>query len=136
MFALIETNGATHIAIHIPADGADKSLPALARMLEKNSIFIAKGWHELRPVQPRMSITLGDKIEIEGDVETIIVCESDCVLDDSFVAASPEVFTSNAAFIKKRDEEISRLRTELNHVKNELNAAREMISTMSIADSD
>ncbi|MFM1799063.1 MAG: hypothetical protein RLZZ117_1341, partial [Cyanobacteriota bacterium] len=34
MFALIETNGATHIAIHIPHDGADKSIPALVGMLE------------------------------------------------------------------------------------------------------
>ena len=37
MFAVIETNGATHIAINIPMEGADRSLPALAAMLENEA---------------------------------------------------------------------------------------------------
>ena len=40
MFAEIKTNGAHTIVIAIPREGADKTLPALARTLEKQrSIF-------------------------------------------------------------------------------------------------
>lgn len=33
MFAIIETKGVTHIAIHVPADGAAERWAALANML-------------------------------------------------------------------------------------------------------
>lgn len=51
MFAVIETNGATHIAIHVPHQGAEKSLPALARMLEENATFIRTGYRIALAVQ-------------------------------------------------------------------------------------
>jgi len=44
MFAQIQTNGATHIIIHIPHEGSEKSLPQLAAMLEQNAVFIQDGY--------------------------------------------------------------------------------------------
>jgi hypothetical protein len=56
MFALIDTKNATHIAINIPLEGADKTIPALAGMLESNAVFIRKEWRSVATVEPEMSI--------------------------------------------------------------------------------
>lgn len=130
MFAIIETNGASHIAIHVPSEGAEKSLPALANMLEKNATFIQKGWNEAKLVTPKMSITLGDKFETEGDGNVIKIATNGAVVSDDFVIATPEVFVSNAAAMKKRDDEISRLRTELSFVKSERDTAKSQLEAI------
>jgi hypothetical protein len=124
MFALIETNQATHIAIHIPKEGAEKSIPALVGMLENNATFIKKSYGTLETCKPDMKIHLGEKISVEGyqsESELVVVVpESDEILDGSFVLASPAVFVSNQKGIEKKDAEIKRLRAELEHVKQQL----------------
>lgn len=125
MFAKIETNGATHILINIPQEGADKSLPALARMLEQNAVFVQKGYNEGKIVKPEMSITLGDCIVMDftnysnGSEVVVKANESAAVLDESFVNVTPDVLTSNFKALKAKDDEISRLRTESSFLKSE-----------------
>lgn len=128
MFATIETNGATHIAIHIPKEGSDKTLPAIAAMLEHNAVFIRKNWHELAIVKPVMGITLGDTFKAEQDGMELVLAVAGEVLGDEFVPATPEVFISMKAAIKKRDDENTRLRNELTATKDQLAALRERIA--------
>lgn len=126
MFAYIDTKNATHIAINIPQQGADKSIPALVAMLEENAVFIRKNWNTFETCVPEMSIRLGDKVCIEGnDAElAIVIPGSTSVLDDSFVKETPEVRVSSKKAIEKKDEEIARLRTELAHTKQQLDDLR------------
>ena len=114
MFALIETNQATHIAIHIPHDGADKSLPALAAMLEQNAIFVRSNYSETIKVEPSITIHLKDTVEIVGrEIEAaIVVPSSRQVLGDDFVLATSEAYISNKKTLEQRDEKISKLTSE------------------------
>ncbi len=130
MFAVIETNGATHIAIHIPHQGAEKSLPAIAAMLEKNAIFINSGWSEFSLVTPSMSIVLGDLYKIDRSGQELAISASPNVLDESFVAASADVFTSNAKGIKSAQEENLRLRKDIDSLKYQLEQANDRIEAM------
>ena len=130
MFAVIETNGATHIAIHIPHQGAEKSLPAIAAMLEKNAIFINSGWSEFSLVNPSMSIVLGDLYKIDRSGQELAISASPNVLDESFVAASADVFTSNAKGIKSAQEENLRLRKDIDSLKYQLEQANDRIAAM------
>ena len=130
MFAVIETNGATHIAIHIPHQGAEKSLPALAAMLEKNAIFINSGWSEFSLVNPSMIIVLGDSYKIDRSGQELAISASPNVLDESFVAASADVFTSNAKGLKSAQEENLRLRKEIDSLKYRLEQANDRIEAM------
>ncbi|PJM66447.1 hypothetical protein [Achromobacter ruhlandii] len=137
MFAIIETNGANHIAIHIPNEGADKSLPALAAMLEHNATFINKGWREIGVVTPKMSIILGDKFETESDDagELLIKASADVISED-FVIATPEAFISNKKAIAEKQKEIDRLRSELQSVKYQLDAANARLVERDASESD
>ena len=122
MFALIETNHATHIAIHIPHDGADKSLPALAAVLEMNAVFVKKGYSELIEVKPKMTIELGNEITItdrDAEISIQIPANSHC-LDDSFVLANAEAYISNKKAIDQRDERIGKLCEEIAFLKGSL----------------
>jgi len=137
MFAVIETNGANHIAIHIPHEGADKSLPALAAMLEHNATFINKGWREIGVVTPKMSIVLGDKFETESDdAGELLIKANGAVVNDDFVVATPEVFVSNKKAIAEKQKEIDRLRSDLQNVKYQLDAANAQLSAREPAESD
>jgi hypothetical protein len=129
MFAFIDTKNATHIAINIPKEGADKTIPALVGMLERNAVFIHKGYSTLETRAPQMSIQLGDKIALDNsDLELIVLAPSSTeILDESFVHESPEVKISNRKAIETKDAEIQRLRTELAHVKQQLSDLRENI---------
>lgn len=132
MFATIKTNGATTIAIYIPHDGADRSLPMLAAMLEQNAVFIREGYQELTTVKPVMNITLGDEFRAESyGVEAMVLSipASSAVLEDGFVAASPAVFVSAAKGIKAKEDELSRVRTELSFVKSELARSKEQLES-------
>lgn len=122
MFALIDAKNATHIAINIPQQGADKAIPALVGMLENNAVFIRKGYGTLETCAPEMSIQLGDKVFLDSyDTElAIVVPDSTSILDDSFVQETPAVRISNKKAIEKKDAEITRLRTELAHVRQQL----------------
>lgn len=121
MFALIDTKNATHIAIHVPHEGADKTLPALLGMLENNAVFVKKNWHTFETCTSETTITLGSKIVMEGQEAelAIVVPSSDHVLDASFLPVTPDVLISNKNAIDKKDSEIARLRTELAHVKQQ-----------------
>lgn len=130
MFALIETKGATHIAINIANEGSDKSLPALASMLEHNTTFIKKSWKELSLLKPEMTIILGNTYHIEDlDCGDIIINTEPHTIDESFVIATPEILASNRKTLAKKDEENNRLLTELSHLKNKLAAATEELDT-------
>ena len=132
MFALIKTNGATHIAIHIPQQGAEKSLPALIGMLEHNSVFINKGWQTLETVKPETTILLGNTItEDHRDSELFLTIPGgEDVIDDSFVLATPDVFVSNKKAAERANKELSQLRTELDHTKSLLQQAQERITAL------
>lgn len=131
MFAVIETKGATHIAINIPKEGADKSLPALAAMLEYNATFIQKGWRELNIVKPAMSIVLGNSYNAEdAECGEITIQAEREALDESFHIASPEILISNKKAIAKKEEEIKRLRAELDHTKEQLRESRSQVEAL------
>jgi hypothetical protein len=122
MFALIETNQATHIAIHIPHDGADKSLPALAAMLEQNAVFIRSNYSETIKVEPDMTIHLKDTVEFSGrEIQVaIVVPASRQTLSDDFVLATSEAYISNKKTLEQRDEKISKLTSEVAFLKASL----------------
>lgn len=130
MFAIIDVNNATHIAIHIPHDGAEKSLPAIARMLENNATFIRSGYSEFSIIKPSMNIILGDSYKIDRNDEELIVKASADVLSEDFQIATPEVFVSNAKSAKKKDDEISRQRTEINFLKQQLEQATSQLKAL------
>lgn len=136
MFALIETNGASHIAIYVPHEGAEKTLPALAAMLERNATFIQQGYQELKTVQPAMSIVLGDTHRCENYGLELAIMPSRSVIDESFVLASPEVFVSNAKVLQKEKDESTRLRTENSFLKSEMERIKSEMASVVAANSD
>jgi hypothetical protein len=117
MFALIKTNGATHIAIHIPSDDScSDSLKQLALMLENNAIFYEDSWTRPGVVEPEMAVLLADKVKVEGrseNPEYIVVPPNSAVLDKSFEICTPEVLVSFARQKEKFEESIKRLRNEI-----------------------
>ena len=118
MFALIETKGATHIAIHIPAEKAHESMPALAKMLEQNATFIKQSWREFEVVAPSMSIVLGNTYTVaDNEGEALTVVEHGEVIGEEFVADSPEVFRSNKQFREKKEAEATTARREIDSLK-------------------
>ena len=129
MFALIKTNGATHIAISIPLEGADKTIPALVGMLENNATFVNQGYNTIRTVEPQMSIELKDSISMaNSDEELLIIKKNNYIISEPFFEIdSPAVLISNKKGIEKRDSEIKRLNTELAHVKQQLDDLRNAI---------
>lgn len=120
MFALIKTNGASEIAIHIPHQGSEKTLPALAAMLEQNAVFIKNDYYSLETVKPSMSIVLGNTHKSDNSENELIVAETGAVIADDFVLATPDVFVSHAKGLKREKDENSRLRTENSFLKSEL----------------
>jgi hypothetical protein len=130
MFAVIETNNASHVVIHIPHEGSEKSLPALARMLEKNAVFVRSGYSEFSIVKPAMNIVLGDSYKIDRCEEELIIKASADVLGEDFQVATPDVFVSNAKSIKKKDDEISRQRTEISFLKQQLEQTTAQIKAL------
>jgi len=118
MYALIETKDATHIAIHIPAEKAAESLPAIARMLETNAVFIKKSWREMETTKASMTIVLGDTYDIDNnDGEALKIITSGDVIGDEFVAESPEVYRSNKAYRDKKEAELKEKSREIDSLK-------------------
>lgn len=135
MLLIVDTKGANHIAINVPLDGAEKSLPAIAAMFEQNAVFINKQWRECSVVKPEISITLGNQFVIENTDETIAVAVNKSVLSDDFAIRSPEVLVSNKKAIDQRDIRIKSLEAELAHTKAQLEAANSKIKLLE-SDSD
>ncbi len=117
MFAVIKPNGATLILINIPHEGAEKSLPALAAMLEKNAVFINEGYRESTTVKPEMEIRLGDTFSSKNSEAEIMVTGNGGVISEDFKVAEPQVFVSHKEFIKSTDKKLADLRTELEGLK-------------------
>jgi hypothetical protein len=118
MYALIETKNATHIAIHIPAERANESLPAIARMLETNAVFIKQSWREMETVKASMTIVLGDTYDIDNNEgEVLKVISSNDVIGDEFIAESPDVYRSNKAYREKKEAEITAQKREIDSLK-------------------
>jgi hypothetical protein len=131
MFVTIETKGATHIAINIPHEGSDKSLPAIAAMFEQNAVFIQQGYQEAKIVKPVMAITLGESFEADGYESSIVVAKAGAVISDEFVLATPEVFVSYAKTMKREKDENSRIRNENTYLKQELEALKAKLADLS-----
>lgn len=136
MFATIETKGASHIAIYIPHEGADKSLPALAALLERNAVFVSKGWQEFKVVKPEMAITLGDKFEVTDGDQELVISASDAVLGDDFALATPAQFISNRRGLEKAKAENTRLSDENRHLKNELESLKARIAELTTTEDE
>lgn len=135
MFVIIETNGATHIAIHVPHADAEKALPALAGMLESNTTFLRKDWREVSIVKPHMTIQLGaaytpfDASDNESQV-TVAAPDAPTVLREGLTVATPEVLTSNRKAIDSLTKQLSDSRAEVSVLKNQLSAAKEQIDAL------
>jgi hypothetical protein len=135
MFAEIKTNGAHTIVIAIPHEGADKTLPALARMLESNAVFLSSpNWRDNNIVQPDMTIHLGESYELESKDEKILVQFQDrtAVLSSEWQAATPDVFVSNRKAIerleqrlKERDDQVQLLQLQLKQANEKLQAMQD-----------
>lgn len=130
MFAVIKTNGANEIVIHIPHQGAEKTLPALAAMLEQNATFINRAYYEATIIKPEMSIILGDVYVVDSDKPTISVAASGSVIGGDFVLDTPEVRISFKKIIEGKDKDIERLRTELSMAKIERDRLQEQINAI------
>lgn len=115
MFVVIDTKGANRILINIPSEGAEKSLPAIARMLENNAVFVQQNYYSAEILRPDMFIVLGNQYKMtdNGPEELIIAGDPNVIVEDGFVVARPEVFVSNKTTLAKKDDEINRLRAEL-----------------------
>lgn len=130
MYALIETNNATHIAIYVPHEGSDKTMPALLAMMENNMVCIQKNYSSIQTVEPTMSFVLGDKIvEKNYDLE-LIIQHSDACIGENWVAASPTVFIDYSKDKKKKDDEISKLRTEVGYLKDQISSLTAQIQEL------
>lgn len=132
MFAQIETNGATSILIHIPHAGSDKTLPALAAMLEQNAVFVQGGYREFNLIKPTMSIHLGNTFKVtHGDVEMeVLAPDTPAVIGDTFAVATPQVIVSNAQAMTKLRGERDQLRTEVDYLKKSLDRANEQLKAL------
>ena len=139
MFVLIDTKDANHIAINVPHEGADKTLPALAAMFEQNAVFINKSYGSIETVTPAMSIQLGNRVEFEAygqELAVLPVPKDGNVIDESFVLATPEVYVSYKKILKQKDTEIDRIRTELAHTKQQLQDLQDRINAAADDDAD
>ena len=133
MFATIETNGAHTIVVAIPHEGADKSLPALATMLEQNAVFIASaGWKENVLCKPKMTIHLGTAYEFESRDETILVAHAnpDAVISDEWQAATPDVFVSNRKKVESYEARVKQLSDEITLLKLQLEQAKAVLKAV------
>lgn len=139
MFAQIKTNGAHTIVIAIPHEGADKTLPALARMLESNAVFISSpNWRDNSIVEPEMTIYLGDSLELESKEEKILVQPKDstAVLSDDWQAATPDVFVSNRQAIEKLELRLKEQDGQVQLLKLQLAQANEKLKAMQDSSND
>jgi hypothetical protein len=124
MFILIDTKNASHIAISVPQEGADRSLPAIVGMLEGNAVFLDMGGYG-RPtekVKPKITIELGNELSFDNRSEHLYILnpDSQCVLGDSFDPHTPELVVSYKKAIDEKDKAMNALRVELAHVKRKL----------------
>jgi hypothetical protein len=130
MFALIETKGATHIAVCIPRENADKSIPAIVGLFEDNTKFIQKGFSELSVCKPNITIVLGQVLTFENYQNEMVVTIPDSnTVFEGYYPLTPEVLLSNKKAIEAKDQEIKRLRAELTLTENRLARAKDELAS-------
>ena len=120
MLMIITTNNASHIAISIPTDVADKALPAIANMFENNATFLQNNYSGIEVIKPTIEIHLGNEFKKENYESEFIVKTNDSVLTEDFITYSPEVSISNKKALESKDKEILKLRAELNLANNRI----------------
>jgi len=134
MFALIKTNGASEIAIHIPSDDScSTSLKQLSLMLEHNAKFLQDNWNEFKLIQPEMTIILGDQVNLESRSENgefLVVPERSDVLGESFEIVTPEVQVSYAKAKQAFKDTIKRLRHEKESADLEIEQLKQRIQEL------
>jgi len=130
MYAVIDTKGADKICIHIPHKGSEKSLPALAAMLENNAVFLKTGYYDATVVKAEMSIILGDTFDAGTEKPAIVIASNGVVLSDDFEIEAPEVRTSYKKIIEEKEKKIETLSTELKYIKAQLQQAQELLASM------
>ncbi len=123
MFILIDAKGASHIAISVPQEGADCSLPAIVGMLEENAVFLGMSYSgPTQKVKPKITIELGNELSFENRAEELYVLnpDSQCVLRRSLDPHTPELVVSYKKAMEEKDKAMNALRVELAHVKQKL----------------
>lgn len=132
MFAVIETNGANAIVIAIDPENAAQAMPALARMLESNAVFVQSGWSENKVVEPRITFQLGHEFTLEGrDAPSISVATgAQPVIGEEFTPYTPEVYTSAKKQLATRDDEIRKLRKEAEMHKAQAELLQERVEML------
>ena len=126
MFAKIDLKGAQAIAICIPADASASAMPALIRMFEDNAVFIANSYADKQIVKPEITFFCFDELEIARNEDTIKIQTKDpaSVPGDEWQLATPDVFVSNKKKVIALEEYISRCKTEIAFLKQQLEATR------------
>jgi len=123
MFILIDAKGASHIAISVPQEGADCSLPAIVGMLEENAVFLGMSYSgPTQKVKPKITIELGNELSFENRAEELYILnpDSQCVLRRSLDPHTPELVVSYKKAMEEKDKAMNALRVELAHVKQQL----------------
>ena len=140
MFAQIKTNGAHTIAIAIPHEGAERNLPALAKMLECNAVFLSSpGWNDNKIVKPEMTIHLGQSLALESNNDEQILIrfkDTDAILSDEWKAATPDVFVSNRQTIEKLEQRLKERDSQVQLLKLQLDQANEKLKAMQDSSDD
>ena len=86
-----------------------------------------------------MTITLGEKITLKSnynDVELVVDGNSSDVLGEGFVIDTPDVHVNFQAALKKKDEEITRIRKELEFIKSEHESLKAKMAEMDAEDQE
>lgn len=130
MYAVINTNSANHILIHVPHEGAEKSLPQLVAMLENNAVFVKSDYYTMETVTPSIQINLGQQFTQEGREGDILVAPSGCVIDDDFVIEKSEAHISMKRKIEEVEKQNRTLRAQLDVSRNEIESMKMLIADL------
>jgi hypothetical protein len=122
MLVIVDTNHATHIAINVPAEEAEKALPALVNLFERNAAFYNVGYSILEEVEPKITVQLGNKYQVErGGLEIVVQTdEVSSFLTDDFVALTPSIFLNYKKTLEEKEKELSRLRNKVKVLEEDL----------------
>jgi tellurite resistance-related uncharacterized protein len=121
MLLIIDTKNASHIAINIPSDVADKALPAIVNMFENNATFLNAQYSSLENVKPSITILLGNEFTYEKSSEyTLLIKANEFVLTEDFLAVAPKAYFSVKQTLDNKDKENGRLRSKISILEEEL----------------
>jgi hypothetical protein len=116
MLAVIDLNNATHLIINIPLEGSDKSLPALARMLENNCVAVQEGWNSTEIVQPSTTIQLGNNWSSTRNTDIVMtIGAAPDVLTEDMIPYSPEIYVSMKDKVANLEKRLSEANEKLTY---------------------